>query len=107
MRNRENKSAAWGKRILSSLALTLAANLAMGQSKLSADLQSRPSGSATNVIVQYYNAPGTIDYNAAASVGATNGKKLGHFKGNGYTMSPSAASKLVTLDSNVKYISVD
>ena len=108
MRRKENKSAAWGKRILGSFALVLISSLAVGQSsKLSSDLQKQSSNSATNVIVQYYNAPGTRDSNAAAAVGATNGKKLGHFKGNGYTMSPAAASKLVSLDTNVKYISVD
>jgi serine protease AprX len=59
------------------------------------------------VVVQYYNAPGTADDNAAASAGATNGKKLGHYKGKGWTMSSSAAAKLVSLDANVKYISPD
>src|SRR5437899_4999237 len=108
MQQKTNSSAAWGKRCFAIAAFVVGATLVSAQSaKLSKDLQSLPSQNQVNVIVQYYNAPGTADANAAASVGASNGKKLGLFKGSRYGMSPAAAAKLVAADTNVKYISAD
>ena len=102
-----NRSAAWGKRV-SSCTLILVTSLSFGQSsKLSKDLQGLSPGTPVNVIVQYYNAPTSTDSSAAKSAGATNGKALGRFKGIGFTMNPAQAAKLLNLDSNVKYISVD
>src|SRR5437588_12632568 len=89
------------------LALVLTATLGWCRSStLSKDLQSLPSTSSVNVIVQYYTPPSTTDANAAKSVGATNGKALGLIKGNKYGMTAGSAQKLVSLDTNVKYISV-
>jgi serine protease AprX len=86
----------------------MTASLAFGgSSKLSKDLQNLPSGQAANVIVQYYKTPTTTDTSAATSAGATKLKKLGSFKGHGFSMSGAAAAKLVSLNSNVKYISPD
>jgi hypothetical protein len=101
-------SAAWGG-CLTVAALLLSSGPASGQSsKLSKDLQSLPSGTPVNVVIQYYNPPTSTDTNYASSVGATPGKALGLIKGNGYAaMSPTAATKLVSLDTNVKYVSVD
>ncbi len=101
--------AAWGTRLLLLItSFLLVAGVAFGQSpKLSSDLQNLPSGTATNVIVQYYNPPGKSDSYAASSVGATNGRALGLIKGNKYHMSVVAAQNLVNIDSNVKYISPD
>src|ERR1019366_9711928 len=96
--------AAWGKRCLTLCVFLLTASLAFGgSSKLSKDLQNLPSGQSTNVIVQYYKTPTTTDTNAATSAGATKLKKLGSFRGHGYSMSGAAAAKLVSLNSNVKY----
>src|SRR5215471_6793129 len=107
MSGKANRSAAWGKRF-SICILILATSFAFGQSsKLSRDLQGLPSGTVAKVIVQYYSAPTGTDSNAAKSAGATNGKALGKFKGIGYSMNPGQAAKLLSLDSNVKYISVD
>src|SRR5712692_9255038 len=101
--------AAWGTRVLALvLLLFFSVGAAFGKkSKLSKDLQSLPSGATTNVIVQYYSPPGKSDSNAASSVGATNGKALGLIKSTRYGMSAAAAQKLLSLDANVKYISVD
>src|SRR5215471_6680043 len=107
MSGKANRSAAWGKRF-SICILILATSFAFGQSsKLSRDLQGLPSGTVAKVIVQYYSAPTGTDSNAAKSAGATNGKALGKFKGIGYSMNPGQAAKLLNLDSNIKYISVD
>ena len=108
-RIRTNKSCIAGTgRWMGLLALVLTTTLGWGQSsKLSKDLQSLPSTSSVNVIVQYYNPPSTTDANAAKSVGATNGKALGLIKGNKYGMTLASAQKLLSLDTNVKYISVD
>ena len=100
--------AAWGKRCLTLCVFLLTASLAFGgSSKLSKDLQNLPSGQSANVIVQYYKTPTTTDTSAATSAGATKLKKLGSFKGHGYSMSPAAAAKLASLNTNVKYISPD
>lgn len=108
MKGRKLWSAAWGNRYFTLLALILAPSLAAGRSsKISKDLADLPSNATVNVIVQYYNSPGTSDSNAANSVGATNGKKLGLIKSARYTLSAGAAAKLVSIDTNVKYISVD
>src|SRR5713226_7958318 len=107
-RTRTNRACSGTGRWMGLLALVLTATLGWGQSsKLSKDLQSLPSTSSVNVIVQYYTPPSTTDANAAKSVGATNGKALGLIKGNKYGMTLASAQKLVTLDTNVKYISVD
>jgi serine protease AprX len=100
-------SAAWGG-CLTALAVLLSVGMAFGQSKLSKDLQALPSGTAVNVVIQYYNPLTSTDTNYAKSVGATVCKGLGLIKGNGFSsMSPTAAARLVSLDTNVKYISVD
>jgi len=102
--------AAWGTRLMALLGLFLfTTSIAFGQSsKVSKDLQSMPSGTPTNVIIQYYNPPGKADATAASSVGATNSRALGLIKGARFSnMSPTAALKLVSLDPNVKYISPD
>ncbi len=101
--------AVWGSRLLLLVVILLfTASIAFGQSsKVSKDLQNLPSGTTTNVIVQYYIPPGKTDSNAASSVGATNGRALGLIKGTRYGMSAAAAQKLVSLDANVKYISPD
>src|SRR5947209_14987195 len=85
-RIRTNKSCIAGTgRWMGLLALVLTTTLGWGQSsKLSKDLQSLPSTSSVNVIVQYYTPPSTTDANAAKSVGANNGKALGLIKGNKY-----------------------
>ena len=108
-RIRTNKSCIAGTgRWMGLLALVLTTTLGWGQSsKLSKDLQSLPSTSSVNVIVQYYTPPSTTDANAAKSVGANNGKALGLIKGNKYGMTLASAQKLLSLDTNVKYISVD
>jgi serine protease AprX len=100
-------SAAWGALTLA--ALLLAPNTAGGQSsKLSPDLQTLAAGTGVNVIVQYYNPPTSADTNYAKSLGASLGKGLGLISGYGFSnMSPTAAAKLVSLDANVKYISLD
>jgi len=91
------------------VALLLSASTVLGQSsKLSKDLQSLSSGTPVNVVIQYYNPPTSTDTNYAKSVGATPGKALGLIKSNGFAnMSPTAAAKLVSLDTNIKYISPD
>lgn len=90
------------------MAVLLSTSMAFGQSsKLSKDLQTLSSSTSVNVIVQYYNPPTTTDSSSAKTAGASNGKALGKFKGLGYTMNPGQAAKLLSLDSNVKYISVD
>jgi serine protease AprX len=100
-------SAAWGALTLA--ALLLAPNTAGGQSsKLSSDLQNLAGGTGVNVIVQYYNPPTSADTNYAKSLGASLSKGLGLVSGYGFSnMSPTAAAKLVSLDANVKYISLD
>jgi Subtilisin-like serine proteases len=100
-------SAAWGSLTLA--ALLLAPSTAGCQSsKLSPDLRSLASGTAVNVIVQYYNPPTSADTNYAKSLGASLGKGLGFISGYGFSnMSPTAAAKLVNLDANIKYISLD
>ena len=101
-------SAAWGG-CLAVAVLLVSSGTASGQSsKVSKDLQSLPSATSVNVAIQYYNPPTSTDANYARSVGATPGKAVGLIKGSGYAaMSPTAAAKLVSLDTNVKYISVD
>src|SRR5437879_11134526 len=107
-RTRTNSYIAGTGRWMGLLALVLTATLGWGQSsKLSKDLRSLPSTSSVNVIVRYYTPPSTTDANAAKSVGATNGKALGLIKGNKYGMTLASAQKLLSLDTNVKYISVD
>src|SRR5438132_4264716 len=87
--------------------LLLTAGIAVAQSKIASDLQHLPSGTTKNVIVQYYETPGTSDLDAAVTVGAINGKKLGLIKSAKFTMSVSAAQNLVRVDPNVKYMSPD
>ena len=103
------RGASWGTRLLVLLGLfLLTASVAFGQStKISKDLQNLPSGTTADVIVQYYNPPGKSDSDAASSVGATNGKALGLIKSTKYKMSAGGAQTLVSIDSNVKYISPD
>src|SRR6266436_10223433 len=79
--NRKSKrSATWGKRTAVLLLVLLTASWSVAQ-KISKDLQAVPSGTTSNVVVQYYNPPTTTDLNAAKSAGASNGKALGLVKG--------------------------
>jgi serine protease AprX len=103
----QRHGAALGGRVAAFLVLLLTGSLAFaGSSKVSKDLSNLSSTSNVNVIVQYYNAAGTADTNAATAVGATNHKAFGKGKLHRYTMTPGAAAKLVA-NSNVKYISPD
>jgi serine protease AprX len=89
------------------LVLVMSASIVFGQSsKLSRDLQSLPSGNAANVIVQYLRslAPQT---RVRPRWWGRRTAEIRPFKGNGYRMSPAAAAKLVSLNANVKYISLD
>src|SRR5713101_43965 len=88
-------------------AITLGATAAAQTSKLSPDLQKLTASQTTNVVIQYFTPPTAAEANLAQSVGAGNGKALGLIKGISYNMSPVAASKLLSLDPNIKYISVD
>src|SRR5438093_1047021 len=89
------------------LPITLAASAAAQSSRLSLDLQNLPASQTANVVIQYYTPPTAANIAAAQAAGASNGKALGLVKGNGYAMSRAQASNLLTLDPNVKYISVD
>jgi serine protease AprX len=102
-------AAGWGTRLLflTSLFFLMTA-VAFGQSsKLSPDFKKLPSGQSTSAIVQYYTAPTTTDANYAKSAGATNPKALGLVKATRYTMTLGIAQSLITLDTNVKYVSPD
>src|SRR5229473_2720799 len=104
----QRHSAAWGKRFGVLVLVLLATSWSAAQSsKLSRDLQALPSGTAVNVLVQYYNPPTSTDVNAAKGLGASNGKGLGLVKGYRWTMSQGQLSNLISKDSNVKYISLD
>src|SRR5712692_1790146 len=107
--NRKSKrSATWGKRTAVLLLVLLTASWSVAQSsKISKDLQAVPSGTTSNVVVQYYNPPTTTDLNAAKSAGASNGKALGLVKGYRWTMSQGNVQSLINKDSNVKYVSLD
>lgn len=97
-----SSSATWGNKLLVLAVLVASALLARAQDpKLSPDLQTMGSGSATNVIVQYYHDPSADDAPAATAAGAKNGKALGHIKAALYTMSPGQAKKLAS-NSNLK-----
>src|ERR1700741_3628502 len=101
-------SAAWGGCITLACILLVSNNAAGQSSKLSKDLQSLPSATPVNVVIQYYNSQTSTDTNYAKSVGAAVGKGLGLINGYGFSnMSPTTAAKLVSLDANVKYISLD
>src|SRR6266446_4635980 len=104
----QRHSAAWGKRFGVLVLVLLATSWSAAQSsKLSRDLQALPSGTAVNVLVQYYNPPTSTDVNAAKGLGASNGKGLGLVKGSRWTMSQGQLSNLISKDSNIKYISLD
>src|SRR6266446_5705362 len=104
----QRHSAAWGKRFGVLVLVLLATSWSAAQSsKLSRDLQALPSGTAVNVLVQYYNPPTSTDVNAAKGLGASNGKSLGLVKVYRWTMSRGQLSNLISKDSNVKYISLD
>src|SRR6266853_5725113 len=107
--NRKSKrSATWGKRTAVLLLVLLTASWSVAQSsKISKDLQAVPSGTTSNVVVQYYNPPTTTDLNAAKSAGASNGKALGLVKGYRWTMSQGNVQSLINKESNVKYVSLD
>src|SRR5205807_1871116 len=104
-----NHSATWDKRTAVLLMVLLTASWSFAQSsKLSKDLQSLPSSTSVSVVIQYNIPPTATNTNAAKSVGAVPAKGLGLIKGYGFSnMSPTAAAKLVSVDPNVKYISVD
>src|SRR6266852_3484630 len=104
----QRHSAAWGNRFGVLVLVLLATSWSAAQSsKLSRDLQALPSGTAVNVLVQYYNPPTSTDVNAAKGLGASNGKGLGLVKAYRWTMSRGQVSSLISKDSNVKYISLD
>src|SRR6266849_524356 len=107
--NRKSKrSATRGKRTAVLLMVLLTASWSVAQSsKISKVLQAVPSGTTSNVVVQYYNPPTTTDLNAAKSAGASNGKALGLVKGYRWTMSQGNVQSLINKDSNVKYVSLD
>ena len=103
----QRRGTALGRPVAAFLVLLLTGSLAFaGSSKVSQDLSKLSPSSNVNVIVQYYNAAGTADTNAATAVGATDEQSVGQSKLNRYTMTPAAAAKLAA-NSNVKYISPD
>jgi hypothetical protein len=60
-----------------------------------------------NVLVQFYDAPTSIDLNAAKGFGAGNGRAVGLIKAYRWTISRAQLSNLISRDSNIKYISLD
>jgi len=89
-------------------ALILTAGFAFGQSsKISKDLASLPSSASVNVVVQYFSTPTSSDLDAAKSVGAANGKKLGLIKSYNWTVLQGNVKNLVANDANIKYVSLD
>src|SRR6266851_2705651 len=89
-------------------ALIMTAGFAFGQSsKISKDLANLPSSASVNVVVQYFSTPTSSDLDAAKSVGAANGKKLGLIKSYNWTVLQGNVKNLVANDANIKYVSLD
>jgi len=104
----ERRNAAWGRRFVVLVTMLLAASCSVAQSsKLSRDLQALPSAATVRVVTQYYNPPTSTDLNTAKALGASNGKGLGLVKGFRFTISQGQLTKLISQDSNIKYISLD
>src|SRR5205807_2828349 len=104
----ERHNAAWGKRFLVIVTMLLTGSWSAAQSsKLSGDLQALPSTATVKVVAQYYNPPTSADLNAAKNLGASNGKGLGLVKAYRFTISRGQLTKLISQDSNLKYVSLD
>src|SRR6202012_3052041 len=99
--------AMWG-RILAGCALLLEASFAFaGQTaKISSDLQVNNSSGQVNVIVQYQQAPATVQLQEELNLGGTLNQVLGLVKAVAYRLPVSAITQLAA-DPNVIYISPD
>jgi serine protease AprX len=107
-RNDEMTAISSCQRKLVSLLMVLGMTIsAHATGKLSPDLAKLSSTTSVNVIIQYVNPPTSTDDNAVTSLGGKNVKGLGKLKGKKWTMTAGAASSLLTLDANVKYVSLD
>jgi len=107
MNRNQCQSEAWGKRFLMLCAMILCASLAFGQSsKLSKDLQNLPSGSSANVIVQYKQVPGQIQFDRVSANGGSLKRQLAKFKGAAFSV-PAASLQAVANDPDITHISPD
>jgi len=109
MKNKQSKSAAWGKKVLVALTLILSANLAFaGPRKMSHDLESKTSGKSgkVDVIVQFNHVPNANDHQRVANHGGKLKRQLGHFRGALYTVSAARLAELAN-DPNVAYVTPD
>src|ERR1043165_3326717 len=106
-RNTENRAWTWSGRVIALFLVLLTSFNLHAQSKVSPDLANTSSTTSVNVIIQYFNAPTSTDDKAVTSLGGSNGKALGRFKGKQWKMTAGNAAKLASTQSNVKYVSVD
>jgi serine protease AprX len=108
MKPKITNSAMWGRRILAGCALLFEVSFAFASQtgKISSDLQGLNSTSQVNVIVQYQQAPATLQLQQVLNLGGTLNLVLGLVKAVAYRIPVSAITQLAA-DPNVIYISPD
>ena len=99
-------SAMWGRSILAPCALLLSASVALGQIKLSKDLEGARSSDQVNVIIQFKTAPNAELHKKMLRRGGKFNRELDLVKSGVYSIPASALAELAS-DPEVAYISLD
>ena len=108
MKQKVTNSAMWGRRILAGCTFLLGVNVAFGAqtAKISSDLQGQTGAVPINVIVQYKQAPTSLQLQSVLSLGGLLEQELGLIKAAVFRIPVSALGTLAA-DPNVTYISPD